>query len=100
MQEDDTLAILKYAIPKGWPSRIKEVLSEIQPYWTFREELMVEDCLILKETRIVIPTKKSEAIWKIIHEGHLGINKCKLCTKETVYWPGLNKQFEKTSVEL
>ena len=36
-----------------------------------------------------------EAILKLIHEGHLGLNKCKLHTKETVYWPGLNDQLEK-----
>ena len=32
---------------------------------------------------------------KLIHEGHLGINKCKLHAKETVYWLGLNYQLEK-----
>ena len=30
----------------------------------------------------------------MIHEGHLGLNKCKLRAKETVYWPGLNEQLE------
>ena len=38
---------------------------------------------------------KHEAIFKLIHEGHLGLNKCKLRAKETVYWPGLNSQLEK-----
>ena len=95
MQEDDMLAILKHTIAQGWPSSIKEVPSKMQPYWTFREELMVEDSLILKGTRIVIPSKKWEAILKLIHEGHLGMNKCKLHAKETVYWPGLNEQLEK-----
>ena len=36
-----------------------------------------------------------EAILKLIHEGHLGLNKCKLHAKETVYWPGLNDQLQK-----
>ena len=98
-QEDDTLIILKYTTTQGWPSGIKEVPSEIQPYWIFREELMVEDGLILKGTRIVIPSKKQEAILKLIHEGHLGLNKCKLHTKETVHWPGLNAQVLVTSVK-
>ena len=31
----------------------------------------------------------------MIHEGHLGLNKCKLYVKDTVYWPGLNDQFKK-----
>ena len=66
----------------------------LQPFWTFREELTVEDGLILKGTRIVIPTKQHKAILKLLHGGHLGLNKCKLRAKETVYWPGLNDQLE------
>ena len=48
MQEDDQLALLKHTITHGWPSTIREVPSKIQPYWTFREELTVEDGIVLK----------------------------------------------------
>ena len=34
-------------------------------------------------------------ILKLIHEGHLGLTKCKLRAKETVYQPDLNDQSEK-----
>ena len=70
------------------------MLPELQPYWTFREELTIEDGLILKGTRTVIPSKQCQAILKQIHKGHLGLNKCKLRAKETVYWPGLNTELE------
>ena len=80
---------------QGWPSSIKQVPPVLQPYWTFREELTMEDGLILKGNRIVIPDKNGERILKLIHEGHLGLNKCKLHAKETVYWPGLNNQLGK-----
>ena len=93
-QADDELAILKHTIMQGWPKTIKQVPPELQPYWTFREELTIEDGLILKGTRIVIPSKQCQAILKQIHEGHLGLNKCKLRAKETVYWPGLNTELE------
>ena len=89
MHEDDELVSLKQTITQGWPSTIKEVPNTLQPYWTFREEFTVEDGLVLKCTRIVISNKKCEAVLKLIHEGHLGLNKCKLCAKDTVYWPGL-----------
>ena len=84
-QEDDELVLLKHTITQGWQSNIKEVTSIIQSYWTFREELTIEDGIILKDTRIVIPAKKWEAVLKLIHEGHLGLNKCKLHAKEAVY---------------
>ena len=50
---------------------------------------------MLKGMRIVLHTKKHEAVLKLIHNGHLGLNNCKLHAKETVYWPGFNDQLEK-----
>ena len=60
-QEDDELALLKHTIMQGWPSIIKEVPNVLQAYWTFREELTVEDGLVLKGTRVIIPNRKNEA---------------------------------------
>ena len=77
-QEDDELILLKHMITNGWPNSIKEVPPEIQAYWTFREELMIEDGLVLKGTRIVIPKNKHKHILTVLHEGHLGLGKCKL----------------------
>ena len=94
-QADNSLTILKHIIQHGWPKTVKEVPQEIQKYWTFREELTIEDGLILKGTHIVIPEEMREGILKQIHEGHLGFNKCQMRAKETVYWPGLNDQLEK-----
>ena len=64
-------------------------------YSPFQKELTIEAEIILKGTRIVIPGKRHEAVLKLIHEGHLGLNKCTLHAKETVYWPGFNSQLEK-----
>ena len=58
------------------------------------KRLTVEDGLVLKGTRIIIPDKKREEILKLIHEGHLGLSKCKMRAKETVYWPGINEPLE------
>ena len=93
-QEDDELVLLKYTITQGWLSTIKDVPNALQPYWTFLKELTVEDGLVLKGTRIVIPNKKHEAVLKLKQEGHLGLSKCKLHAKDTVHWPDLNDQLE------
>ena len=85
---------MKHIIQQGWPKTIKKVPIKVQKYWTFCEELTIEVGLILKGTRIIIPDKKREEILKLIHKGHLGLNKCKMRAKETVYWPGINEQLE------
>ena len=76
-QEDDELALLKHTITSGWPSTMREVPSDIQSYWTFREELTVEDGIVLKGTIIINLHKKYQATLNLIHEGHLGLTKCK-----------------------
>ena len=93
-QADDKPALLKHTIMMGWPNNIKEIPQVLHPYWTFHKELTIEDGRILKGTRIVIPNKKHEAILKQIHDSHLELTKCKLHTKQAVYWPGLNDQLE------
>ena len=82
-------------ITNGWPNSIKEVQPEIQAYWTFQEELTIEDGLVLKGTQIAIPNNIHKQILILIHEGHLGLGKCKLHCKDMVYWLGINEQLEK-----
>ena len=78
----------------GWPANIREVPQILHPYWTFREELTIEDGLILKGTCIIIPASMQETILRQIHDSHLGLTKCKLRAKQAVYWLGLNEQLE------
>ena len=92
---DGELVLLKHTITQGWPSTNKEVPSVLLSYWTFREELMIGDGIILKGTQVFIPAKKHEAVLKLIHEGHLGLNRCQMLAKESVFWQGCNDQLEK-----
>ena len=93
-QDDDTMALLKHTITFGWPHTVQELPKEFQAYWTFREEMTVEDGLILKATRIVIPPRMRESTLQQLHEGHLGFTKCYNRAKQTVYWPNLRKELE------
>ena len=93
-QDDDTMALLKHTITLGWPHTVQELPKELQAYWTFREEMIVEDGPILKATRIVIPPSMRESTLHQLHEGHLGFSKCYNRAKQTVYWPNLRKELE------
>ena len=55
----------------------------------------MEDGIVLRGIHIGIPHKKHQATLNLIHEGYLGLNKCKLRAKDTVYWPSLNGQLDK-----
>ena len=62
----------------------------MQHYWNYREELAVEDGLIFKAHRLVIPTSLRAEYLKDLHAGHLGEEKTLLRARETVFWPGIS----------
>ena len=92
---DNTLKGLRDVIVAGWPGSRKGLASPLRPYWSCRDEMAVEDGLILKGERVVIPQRMRADILGKIHEGHQGQVKCKLRAKECVYWPNINNDIEK-----
>ena len=95
--EDDTdMCALKYIIMSGWPKEQTNCSKCVQlSYWNYRDEMTVQNGLILKGTRIVIPKKMKLNILERLHTGHLGQDKCKRRARATVFWPGINKDIEK-----
>lgn len=86
---DKTLQIIIGYIKSGWPVTIKQVETEAKPYYTFREELHTSSNLLLKGSSIVIPIKLRPKILKLLHEGHLGIERTKDLARGNIFWPGL-----------
>ena len=56
--KDPELAALKEVVFNGWPNTIKELPPVLQPYWNYREEISIENSLIMKRHRIIIPHYK------------------------------------------
>ena len=87
--QDTALQHLKDMIIHGWPDYITDCPPDLKQYWTFREDLSVENGLILKGQRILIPSKLRADMLDLIHQGHLGTEKCLLRAKECIFWPGI-----------
>ena len=68
--------------------------SAIRPYWTDRAHLTVVQNVLLKDTRIVIPSSMRLEVLDKIHDAHMGINKCCERAKQAVWWPGFSKQIQ------
>ena len=84
--EDDTdMCALKYIIMSGWPKEQTNCSECVQPYWNYRDEMTVQNGLILKGTRIVIPKKMKLNILETLHTGHLGQEKCKRRARAIVF---------------
>ena len=86
---DEELALLKHIVQNGWPQDICDLPKEIQPYWTFHEEMTIEDGLLLKGTHIIVPHTLNPEMIQLLHTGHLGLEKCLNRAKQCMNWPGL-----------
>ena len=53
-------------------------------------ELSVDNGIIIKGDRLVIPQSMWEELLAILHTGHLGMEKTKLKARSSVYWPDIN----------
>ena len=58
-------------------------------------ELCVIGKLILRGTRIVIPSKLRPRVLSLAHEGHPGIVSMKQRLRSKVWWPGIDREAEK-----
>ncbi|XP_030851255.1 uncharacterized protein K02A2.6-like [Strongylocentrotus purpuratus] len=90
-QKDKTLQELIGIIKDGWPETKQQCPVAIRAYWNIRNELSEAEGLIMKGSRIVVPSTMKKQMLDKIHEGHLGIEKCKRRAREVLYWPRINQ---------
>ena len=74
--KDADLQALKMVITKGWPTRRSNLAPNLHPYWNYCDELMIEDGIIMKNQKIVIPSSLKQKYIAQIHSGHTGIESC------------------------
>jgi hypothetical protein len=71
---DQELTMLKKIVHEGWPTSIKEVPQVLKPYWCYRDEISIENGILMKGQRIIIPsTLQVEILGKL----HAGTSRCR-----------------------
>ena len=94
--KDIALNVLREVIYTGWPETRSEAPSPSRPYWNYPDELSIEDGLIVKGERIVIPASMTKEVLEKLHAAHQGAEKMKLRARSAVFWNGINKDTDQT----
>ena len=94
--EDKYLNAVAELILHNSPSSKFEVQEELQPYWSFRDEIVVIDGIAIKGKRITVPASIQDKTLKQLHINHIGIVKLQMLACESMYLVNMNASIEKT----
>ena len=86
---DSVCSRVKEFCTTGWPKK-HLIGAEIRPFWKVRKSLSLHNGLLLFNSRIVVPSSLQEETLERIHEGHQGIERCRIRINSSVWWPGVS----------
>ena len=92
-KDDEICQQIQRYVRDGWPDRCALTYS-LRPYWPMRGEITEESGILLYGVRILVPSSLRLDILDRIHEGHLGVSKCRERAKQSVWWPSISRQIK------
>ena len=84
--KDPTLTLLRHYIHMGWPSDHRMLPQELHTFWNYSEDLSMENGLITKGARLLIPSTLRKKVLEQIHDGHLALTSA--CSKQEILYSG------------
>ena len=93
-ERDKTLsAVIKnISNDANWPKKLDD---ELAPYYKLRDQLSVNQGVLLRNSQVVIPRTLRDRILATLHTAHIGVVKMKQTAREICYWPGINNDIER-----
>ena len=88
---------LMHIIETRWPNNVVNVPQDVLSTGMYVcNEIHSAENLLFMGDRLIVPASKRSSVLQLIHEGHMGIEKCKARARLCVYWPHINEDIENT----
>ena len=91
-QRDADMIALQQIILDGWPSTKVATPRAAQAYFDVRDELTVDNGMVFKGNRIVVPRALRRQMLAKAHDGHVGVEGCLRRLRESLYWPRMSAE--------
>ena len=91
-EKDSILDKVMTSVKTGkWPEKLHE---DLKPYFNRREELSIDDKVLLWGHRVVCPLSLRKEILNMLHSSHIGIVQAKKLARSFIYWPNIDRDIE------
>ena len=87
---DEVCKKVKEFCQTSWPDN-SVLKGELNSYAKVKDELSVNEDLLLRGSRLIIPTSLRPEILNKLHSAHQGVVKCLERAKHSVWWPGVRR---------
>ncbi len=77
------------AVTTGFIRGRDKLLVCVRQFWAMRNDLSVDDGLVLYSKRIIVPKVARADVLRRLHAAHQGIVRTKARARQLVYWPGI-----------
>ena len=92
--------VIRYT-QNGWPPHIDKKQTNtvygVENFSKLKDSLHYTNGCLFHGSRLVVPESLQKEILKILHLGHLGIQRMKQLARTAVYWPGIDSDIVKLS---
>ena len=85
--KDSALQKLKRYIVNGWPNHIPENMLRFS---RSREEYTVQEGIVFRGLRIVVPADLQNSVLRLLHRDHPGITKMVRLARQYCWWPNID----------
>ena len=91
---DEVCKQVKEFCQTKWPK--KNIKGPLNAFLKVKSELSVNNGILLRGKRLVIPPTMRQEMLSKNHSGHQGINKCLQRAKCSVWWPGIRAEIQQS----
>ena len=92
---DPIISDLRPILQNGWPDRADQLAEHLRPFFSFRDELIIEDNLLFKGSRLYVPAESRADVLQRVHSSHLGLQGCLRRARESIFWPNMTADITK-----